>query len=95
MKYLEKYYLWMETEAIPDEGLCQSLKGSSLFKLFEPTEKDDNELLEEGLPTIYWASGEVKYSTGSDRNTKYMRRQHFSPLRQTIVLFCAAMNDEL
>jgi hypothetical protein len=89
-KYLQFYIDCMErNERLPDYGLCNAL-GGTLLELFEPTASDEKELIKEGLSALYWASG---YPTDS----KYdLQRWHsFTPLRQTIVLFMAAINNEL
>ena len=85
----------METGRLPlrdwysePNGLCcvDSLDHKSL-KLFTPTANDEKQLAIEGLCSAWWASGLSIYSSGLG--------SLFTPLRQTIVLFLAAMNDEL
>lgn len=72
-------------------GLCPiARKGvidSELLGLFEPYRKDETELEKEGLSKGWWASG-----LGINDLNKY---DAFTPLRQTIVLFMAAINNEL
>jgi hypothetical protein len=69
-------------------GLCNAIGWSSaIFDLFTPTNQDELELSREGLSTAYWASGVMKHDP--------CKKRTFTPLRQTIVLFCAAINDEL
>lgn len=81
----------MITGRMPASGLCSaSLLGyidENLLDLMEPTLADNEQLEAEGLETIYWASGLKE----SDPNVDYA----FTQLRQTIVLFMAAMNNEL
>jgi hypothetical protein len=69
-------------------GLCQSMMYTSmcneLLDLFEPTEYDKKWLRWEGYSTVYWGEGRKTGKFGE-----------FTELRQTIVLFMAAMNNEL
>jgi len=78
-------------------GLCYIhlnygfLKDNYIFKVFEPLEYCDgisDEIVEEDknkyADSIYWASSIV-----TDWGVKY------TPLRQNIILLCAAMNGEL
>lgn len=70
------------------EGLCVVAMvewiDEDLLDLFEPTEQDDKWLEWEGHSRAYWGSGSAD-----------MGWYQFTPLRQTIVLFMAAMNGEL
>lgn len=88
--YLKKYHEWMKRGALPqvstyfNGGLC----GAGLAKnieLFRPEYEERN--AEDSSMTSFWADG---FDTQS-----YRRLRDFTPLRQTIVLFLAAMNDEL
>lgn len=94
-KYLPLYYECMETGRLPlrddlydPNGLCcvGSVNQKSL-KLFTPTSQDEKQLSLEGLCSSWWASGLSVDSSELGWS--------FTPLRQTIVLFLAAMNDEL
>jgi len=72
-----------------DGGLCSTVVGpTELFRLMVPTningEPDYDEI-------GYWGAGD-DYEDWTDI---YKRQWLFTPLRQTIVLFCAAMNNEL
>lgn len=84
-KYLLLYEKWVKTGYIPGDGLCNCycnghrLAKHELMKLFEPFRKESER--------IWWA-GEVG-TTG----TEYLSR--FNPFRQNIILFMAAMNNEL
>ena len=86
--YLVKYEKWMREGELPDNGLCNSIdflsQEKKIFRLFVPTEKDLLELEAEGKSGIYWGSDGIL-------NSEYV----LTPLRQTIVLLCAAVNDEL
>lgn len=88
-KYMQFYKDCIINKRLKDFGLCSSL-GGDLLELFKPTEEDEDELANEGLSILYWASG-------VSSNYKYDNKRwfEFTPLRQTIVLFMAALNDEL
>jgi hypothetical protein len=85
-RYLPLYKEWMEKGSIPGIGLCGSLdkEGRELLKNFVPTD-----LMEADYSSWYWGSG-LKYS-----DDVIEQMYSFTPLRQTIVLLMAAMNDEL
>lgn len=82
MKYLPLYYEWMKSGFTSDEGLCNSL----------PDDKYTSQLLSlfrpYGISYIYWGYGEENANT-------YDVINKFTPLRQTIILFMAAINNEL
>ena len=86
--YLDYYKEWMEKGGMPDYGLCNSLPKKllkkRLFDLLRPTMLNINDLKEEGLPTMFWGSGSMKY-----------RLHDLSPLRETILILAAILNDEL
>lgn len=69
-------------------GLCSMARRDQISKelltLFIPTEEDKKELREEGYSAVYWGGGD-------DGSLPYI----FTTLRQTIVLFMAAINGEL
>lgn len=100
-KYLDFYESCMKTGQLPGCGLCETFtdyiedeegwiddEPDEIFELFTPTIDDIDRLYDEGLCYLYWASGL------SERYTK-KRYHEFTPLRQTIVLFMAAINGEL
>lgn len=79
----------METETLPDEGLCNSLcyRGKDGFteyderlNLFKPIRAGDH--------SLFWGFD-------FDITFKGKMSTSFGPMRQTIMLFLAAMNDEL
>jgi len=82
--YLPFYYECIETGYIPRLGLCSIFGIDQSFRLLCPTSDDYDQLQEDGLPMVYWGKGGWEYSASD-----------FSPLRQNIVLFMAAMNGEL
>lgn len=71
----------------PYFGLCSALACTDYFKtllLFQPSEKDQNELDKNNKPSVYWGEEE----TGC-KIYEYTRRH------QTIVLFICAMHGEI
>lgn len=91
-RFIDLYYEWMEAEALPESGICHSLPKSlvGLFEMFMPTVIELSDLREQRLPIIFWGYGEPV------KNTNTFTRGHiFTPLRQNIILLCAAMEGEL
>jgi hypothetical protein len=92
LKFFKEYFGY----DLPDNGLCFSKwhmrlhsEQLQLFDLMIPSGGDSDDLDKEGLDSAYWGSGlPVTYR-------KWERMYSFTPLRQTIVLLLAAMNDEL
>lgn len=86
-KYLPLYEKWMETGKIEGYGgLCHAFPGSEIG-LFEAigywgywADKGDTVILTQNV---------------NDLEKKNALLYEFTPLRQTVVLFLAAMNDEL
>lgn len=87
MKYLPLYEKWMESGKIPTWGLCSFFEKDELFKLIDP---------ENGKGITYWGFPEASMCQ-FDYYPDFLERQHyeFTPLRQTVVLLMAAMNNEL
>jgi hypothetical protein len=65
-------------------GLCNEVgsRYGHKLNLFEPSITDEEQLEHEGLCTVYWGSGLSIDEKSSIKDTAY------TPLRQTIVLFC-------
>ena len=95
--YLSFYERCMITSEVPrikdcltDEGyhngMCQHLP-IEFQEIMAPDGDEDKELLNEGFCDAYWGSG-------LPRNHEDERKL-FTPLRQTLILFMAAMNGEL
>lgn len=94
--YLDFYYKFMKTGKMtnyyePKEifyggGLCNALPYTLLmeepFELIYPTPGD------KPVSVAFWADG-------VDKHDYNKRRFEFTPLRQTLLLLCAAMSDEL
>ena len=79
--FLDLHKKWMETGKLPSGGLCNSIKGHYLiFSLVAADDDERCQLLDEGFDYTYWGSG-LKMNH-KDEEYKY------TPLRQTIVLFC-------
>jgi hypothetical protein len=79
--FLDKHKKWMEAGRL-DDGLCESFrkapnKYKSVLDILTPTENEQVRLIGTGFSGMYWASG-----------TEYWERNRYTPLRQTIVLFC-------
>ncbi len=70
-------------------GLCDEFGGNSVFELFKPSKKELKEMGYNALSieydTCFWASGDI-----TNR-----RPYEYTELRETIVLFCAAIEGEL
>lgn len=91
-KHLDFYLKCMNDGKLPHEGLCgcfRYIDYEMLEDLFSPDENDIEGLREKGMCYTYWASEAVS-DDFSEQCT-----MSFGPLRQTIVLFMAAINDEL
>lgn len=89
-KLIDLYKDWMRVGTLPDQGLCNSIpkKYSKNIKMFQPEEDYLEKLIDKSVSKyLYWGSGSIK----SDKDLKY----GFTPLRQTIVLFICAMNNEI
>lgn len=86
--YLDYYYKWMETGRMPEGGLCCSLPKELLekevFQLLIPTTEDIDALEAYNLPTIFWGRGSWIYEMDD-----------LTPLRETILILAAILNDEL
>lgn len=103
-KHLDFYNSCMSNEgALPEielydcpnyqvDGLCEcaeyKLVDAELLELFMPTDDDLYKLTEDGYPRMYWGDG-------MPDDNWLERTDQLTPLRQTIVLFMAAINGEL
>lgn len=85
--YLKKYKEWMKSRRLPEAGLCNNLYRDKMLRLFIPYYREKQRLKRDGYCEIFWAAGVPTDSDGEFRG--------FTTLRQTIVLFLAAMNNEL
>jgi hypothetical protein len=91
MKFLTLYSRWSSTGLLPDIGLCNSVpyELKDVLNDFGPTKEEIEELASEGLSKGCWGSGLPLIEDNADR-----RFYEFTPLRQTIILLCAALNGE-
>lgn len=94
--YLDFYYKCMETGTLPCGGLCFSLD-SGLLGFFKPVDNNNPDLVDRKQKASYWGyDGKVRDFTNNYGGISMDTARHeFTPLRQTIVLFLAAMNNEL
>lgn len=98
-KHLRFYKDCVKKQKIPTVGLCgcahDGLIDISILSLLKPEKEDCENLFKERLipfeqaPGSFWASG---LSIDAE---DALRAYSFTPLRQTIVLFMAAINNEL
>ncbi len=90
-RFIDLYYEWITIGKLPDEGLCNSvpkvLRGS--LEQLTPTTEDFYDMYKERMDTAFWDS-EMR----TDDNY-YVCCSDFNPLRQNIILLCAAINNEL
>ena len=87
-KYLDYYKEWMEKGELPEPGLCASLPNRlqrlEPFMTVKPTINEQLDLYyTHKFNNAYWGS-----------NSSGAKGHVFTPLRQTILLLCAAINDE-
>lgn len=86
MKYLPLYYRWCKKDKLPSDGLCRCFKNDNLFYMLCPPVELN--------AVLYWGFAGDDPSL-DEYFVKLNRYYKFSPLRQNIVLFLAAMNNEL
>lgn len=94
-KLLQLYEECMVTGELPEIGLCDSVECMGVqrkLKLISPTVGDLDQLIIEGKSIGFWGY-EVPYNSG--RYSTDGRSYVFTPLRQTLLLLMAALNDEL
>lgn len=109
-QHLQFYYDCMKTKKLPkitikfDEddtdylaGLCECAENGyiskKLFYLITPDWYDEVELIKRRYNILYCGSG-FERTLYYDRKQLIELKHSFTPLRQTIVLFMAALNDE-
>jgi hypothetical protein len=92
--HLQFYMDCMKHGVMPKSGICINTVdcggplSQELLYLFTPTDDDRIRLAKKGYNTSYWAAGIITM----DQDKIY---DEFTPLRQTIILFMAAINGEL
>jgi len=87
-RFIDLYYDWMDDELLPKEGLCASMPArlEKIFFDFKPSSEEKIQLIKEGFCNVLWASGLPE----GHKDEWYS----FTPLRQTIILLCACINNE-
>lgn len=88
-KYLKLYEEFINN-GLPTFGLCTYLHGDKRFKLFEPKSVEEYPYFDSNGNVSNWF-----YWGGDGYTDGYDSARKFTALRQTIILFLAAMNDEL
>lgn len=95
--FLSCYHDWMKKGKLPYWGLCDSFddvlsdEESLIWFMMAPTAKDIKQLRKEGKSPAFWGT-ETPYA---ERNPKVAYGYEFNPLRQTLVLLAACLNNEL
>lgn len=90
--YLDFYKTYLELGCLPKEGLCLSLNHPKRLRLFIPTYDEYPSLMP---PEDYLWGYDGAFHASFSGVPREVIETSFSPLRQTIVLFLAAMNNEL
>jgi len=93
-KYLEFYHEYYG-HSLPQPGLCNCFGNyprgimDDALRLFVPNTEEKVKLARDGYDLVFWASGLSRH------DDEFNAAHEFTPLRQTIVLFMAAMEGEL
>jgi hypothetical protein len=90
--FMDLYNRICQLGSLPENGLCSCIEGiemRDILELFEPYGFERTDMFIMGYDMRYWASGLCLGDLLSERE------RAFTPLRQTILLLCAAINDEL
>ena len=97
-KYLPLYHEWIKTGKIGQtnygqyNGLCELFKNDDAWQLIEATDFETDSLRDHNIESVWWGSGfHLHVYTVNPEKVK----SEFTPLRQTILLFMAALNNEL
>lgn len=93
--FLEFYNNCIENKTMPSDGLCNSigqLKNNRAFELITPNDEELAVLSDEGKSPVYWG---YEIPNGSKKYSQVEKYVKFTPLRQNIILLCAAINNEL
>lgn len=102
--FLDFYKKCMKTRRIPSRGLCNALRFyGEPFELVAPSKEDHPEHWVDGFAGYWGYDGEpisshvahVDNACAKKGITITQAGESFTPFRQTIVLLCAAINDEL
>jgi hypothetical protein len=87
MNYLALYYNWMRSGRLPNNGLCNSLPKTGELEMLLPLDSN----------RTYWGYEMCADNPATEIHDSLTDKIHydFTPLRQNIVLFLAAINGEL
>lgn len=88
-KYLAFYMKCSRIRKMSEAGLCHVFNAYRPedypeFKIISPTKKEKQQLCENGFNQTWWGS-----------ESYFPEHYKFTPLRQTLVLLMAALNNEL
>lgn len=84
--FLDFYFKYIKSGKIPEWGLCSCFGNENhLLRLFEPYTGANR--------ALYWAYDGMETDDMDLSNDE--RHYEFTAMRQTVVLFCAAINGEL
>lgn len=81
--FLDKHKEWMEKGRLTRAGLCLEFYENEVLELFRPTDSDEKRLERENRSSYIWADGRTYKQKEKDQAAF-----PYTPLRQTIVLFC-------
>lgn len=108
--HLDFYMKYAQEGILPSCGLCLSISkedqlDEELLDLFNPNSKEIAKLEKQKICTVYWGNTipDPEYTYGGYNKIYYEDyhivshaiKQEFNEFRQNIVLFMAAMNNEL
>ena len=96
MKYFKLYEQWMESGELPLRGLCACLGREAndnmpSIEWFKPSREDFPEFYR----SMHISGGWWGYDGEPHESYKVNQQYEFTPFRQTILLFLAAMHDEI
>lgn len=87
-KFIDCYMKWMEEGRLPYNGLCVSLpydlSSSATFELINPDFMEKIKNQAEGGDFMFWGVTDRSKQTNKE----------LTPLRETILLLCACINEE-
>lgn len=89
--FLSCYNEWIKEGKLPRPGLCTSLPNelfyNSNWQLIRASTDERYQLYIKNFSSTYWADGRKRIESSGPCD--------FTPLRQTIMLLAACLNDEL
>lgn len=84
MTYLDFYRYSTTLGQMPASTVCIEFKRRPVYELFRPTTADKEQLRLEAKTSHAWGSDSIE-----------IRSYEFTELRQNIVLFCAAIRNQI